>query len=77
MKNRKIVLLVIVILALFSFHNVQKEFYIFIKTKIQSYQTGKDYLHLAEKKKKRKRQANRVTFENNNERVKLIYFKLE
>lgn len=76
MKNRKIILLVIVVLALFSFHNAQKKFYILVKTKIQSYQMGENYSRLTGLKPKKQHGAYPVA-DKNDKNVQLIYFRLE
>ena len=77
MMNRKITLLVIVLLALCSFHRAPKKFYFFVKNNIESYRADKGYLLFTEKKTNRERHTIPITTENNTCQVQLIYFKLE
>ena len=77
MRNRKITMLVIVLLALYSFHRAPKKFYSLVKNQIESYGTDKGYLLFTQKKTKKERNTIPFTTEKNTCQVQLIYFKLE
>lgn len=77
MKNQKIILLIIVLLTLFSFHNAQRKFYFFVKEKAQSYQTDKTLQRLTKQQTKRKHRSARINFDGRSREGRLIYFKVE
>lgn len=77
MKNQKIILLVIVLLALFSFHNAQRKFYFFVKEKVHSYRTDKNLPRLTEQQAKRKHQSARINSHEGSRQGRLIYFKVK
>ena len=77
MKNQKIILLVIVLLALFSFHNAQRKFYFFVKEKVQSYRIDKNLPELTEQRAKRKHQSARINSREGSRGGRLICFRVE
>ncbi len=77
MKNKRIIALLIIMLALFSFHNSQKKLFALVKSKVESHQVRKYYRWLARQKNQKNYRSQSIAPQVQGQQLAIIRFKLE
>ncbi|MDN5215332.1 hypothetical protein QQ020_24850 [Fulvivirgaceae bacterium BMA12] len=77
MQNKRIIALIIIMLALFSFHNSQKRLFTLVRSKVESYQLRKHYNWLTRQKNQKNYRSHSIAPEMKDQQLAIIRFKLE